>query len=349
MQITSSLNNIFTANTNQVSQYQDNTIPVVEELLDEEGMAFLDNLLSGISEKDQNFSKLFLSFQLSIKSESEINGKLHIERETNKLDSESIENKLDLLIAKSKDRKGEKTELINYVLKELKAFYANKNEVSVNVVKEDSVLDEFIEDLYSKETISSASTLVKEDMRSKVDAYAQTIDKELDETEKSQMLNEYKQELLREYKEILESSTNDKMTLQQQGIMKALLSENTKETSSLEKLLSEKVESTKNTKEIISIDEYQLSTLDEKANTMLNNLLVGKSESEKTNTKMWLDFLLMPENIVNFDDQTSNYTYASGDSMGTKLYDILEKSKNNPNVNQEFLSLITKLEELYNE
>lgn len=97
------------------------------------------------------------------------------------------------------------------------------------------------------------------------------------------------------------------------------------------------------------IDEYQLSTLDKKANKMLNDLLVGKSESEKINTKMWLDFLLTPGNIVNFDDQTSNYNYVSGDSMGTKLYDILEKSKINPDVSQEFLSLITKLEELYNE
>jgi len=345
MQVTSNLNNLFTANTNHAFKYRDNSIPIVEELLDEEGMAFLDSLLSGMSEEDKKISKLFLSLGLSNESEGE---KLYSERETYKLGSKSIEDKLDSIIAKFNEDKGEKTELINNVLKELKAFYANKNQVSVNVIKDDSVLDEFIEDLYSKETIKSASVLVNADIKSKLDEYAQTLDKELDETEKTQMLNEYKQEVLKEYREILESSTNDMMTLQQKGIIKALLDDNSKEASSLEKLISGKVELGKDTKGKISIDEYQLSSLDEKANNMLNDLLVGKSESEKTNTKMWLDFLLMPENIVNFDDHTSNYNYVDGDSTGKKLYVILEKSKIDPYVSQEFLSVITKLEELYN-
>lgn len=56
----------------------------------------------------------------------------------------------------------------------MKAFYANKNEVSVNVLKDDTALDEFLKDLYSKETIKSASILVKADIKSKVDEYAQT-------------------------------------------------------------------------------------------------------------------------------------------------------------------------------
>lgn len=51
------------------------------------------------------------------------------------------------------------------------------------------------------------------------------------------MIDEYKQELLKEYKNILEASSDEKMTLQQQAMIKTLLDENTKEGSLLKSLL----------------------------------------------------------------------------------------------------------------
>ena len=311
MQITSSSNNIYTSNTNNTTntqevdkKYKDNAIPRVEELLDEEGMTFLNNLLSDMSYEDQNFGKLFLSFQLSIKSESVINGKLHIERETATLDSKSIENKLDLLIAKSKDRKGEKTELVNYLLNELKSFYANKNEIN-NITRADSAIDDFLEELYNTNSIESASALVKEDMKSKVDEYAQTLDKELNDTQRSEMINEYKQELLKEYKDVLESSTNDKMTLQQQAIMKALLDENTKEASYLESLLSQKSNFTQSKDSTNNGANYYMESLDANGNEIMNNILSGRSDTEKFAIKGVLDRILSIKVNMNTDGSAS--------------------------------------------
>lgn len=104
-------------------------IPIVEELLDEEGMAYLTKTLDGMPEQDQVMIKLVLSFQLSIKSENVVDGKLHIEWEKGQLDTQDILKKLDLMIAKRKDRMVPNplfTEKLDNVVDDLQAFYADK-------------------------------------------------------------------------------------------------------------------------------------------------------------------------------------------------------------------------------
>jgi hypothetical protein len=222
------------------SKYKDNAIPTVEELLDKEGMAFLNGLIEGMSEKNANAVKLMFSFQLSIKNVTFTNGQLNIERETGRLDSQSILNKLEML-SKNKNRGGYLADVTTKIINELKDFYTDK----------------------------------------------------------------------------VQNNTSNKN--QENHIQN----------------------------NITDIDAYKLPTLDDKANTMLNDLLLGKSDSEKTNAKMWLDFLLLPNNIVNFDENGSNYTYASGDSLGEKLDYIAQEAKRDSYASQEFLSLITKLSENY--
>ena len=106
-------------------EYRNNAIPTIEELLDEEGMAFLNKTLDGIPEKDAIGVKLVLGFQLSIKNVSFINGNLHIERETGKLDTQSIIEKLETL-SKNKSREGHLAETMSKVIEDLKTFYINE-------------------------------------------------------------------------------------------------------------------------------------------------------------------------------------------------------------------------------
>jgi hypothetical protein len=242
MQVTSSTNNIYTSNTNNTTntqdvdkKYKDNAIPRVEELLDEEGMAFLDELVSGMSEKDATAVKLMFSMQLSIRNMVYSDGNVHIERESGKLDAQSIFNKLDEL-SKNRDDRGYLADATTKVINELKSFYSSKIEVN-NITRADSAIDDFLEELYNTNSIKSASELVKGDIKSKVDEYAQALDKELNDTQRNEMIDEYKQKLLKEYKDILEASSDEKMTLQQQVMIKTLLDENTKEGSLLKSLL----------------------------------------------------------------------------------------------------------------
>lgn len=110
-------------------------IPTVEELLDEKGMAHLNKNLYGMPEEDQIMIKLILSFQLSIKSENVVGGKLQIEWETGQLDSEAILKKLDLMIDKRKDRIAVNplfTEKLDYIVDEMKVFYTDKSEANAN-------------------------------------------------------------------------------------------------------------------------------------------------------------------------------------------------------------------------
>ncbi len=124
-------------------------------------------------------------------------------------------------------------------------IYTNSDSTKDVKNQKDSVVDKFLEDLYSKESISSASSITKENIQNKVNEYAQTLMENRGDTpesklETSKMLNDYKKELLNDYKESLDGAKNDKMTLQQEAIVKVLLDENTKQASSLEKLLVNK-------------------------------------------------------------------------------------------------------------
>jgi hypothetical protein len=108
-----------------------------------------------------------------------------------------------------------------------------------------SVVNRFLEDIYSKSSTATASAITKETLQNKVNEYAQALmqargDTLESESDVSKMLNDYKKELLQDYKESLDGATNDNMTLEQQAIIKVLLDENTQEASSLEKLLATK-------------------------------------------------------------------------------------------------------------
>jgi hypothetical protein len=124
--------------TNNVTKEDDgHGIPTVEELLDEEGMTQLNKTLADIPEQDQIMIKLVLSFQLSIKSENVVDGKLQIEWGEGQLDTQDILKKLDLMITKRKDRMVANslfTEKLDYIVDELKTFYTNKNEVNANSI-----------------------------------------------------------------------------------------------------------------------------------------------------------------------------------------------------------------------
>lgn len=225
----------------------------LDELLSKEGNAFFNELVVGMPAEDQIRIKLMLGFQMSIKSENVTNGKLHIERETGKLDTHSILSKLDLLITKGAHRQGELKDAIDSVLNGLKAFYTNTSEANANDKnQENSVVDKFLEDLYSKGSASTASAIIKETIQNKVNEYAQVLmdskgDAPKSESEISKMLIDYKKELLEDYKKSLDAASNDNMTLEQQAIIKLLLEENTQEASSLEKLLATKeVDKTEN-------------------------------------------------------------------------------------------------------
>lgn len=110
---------------------------------------------------------------------------------------------------------------------------------------EESIVDKFLEDVYSKKSITSASAITKDTIQNKVNEYAQVLmesrgDAPKSESDISKMLNDYKKELLTDYKKSLDGATNDNMTLEQQAIIKVLLEENTQEASALEKLLATK-------------------------------------------------------------------------------------------------------------
>lgn len=109
--------------------------------------------------------------------------------------------------------------------------------------KSSSVIKNFLNDLYSNESTSFKSSVVKEEIENKVNKYAQLMMDERgtaseSELETSKLLNEYKKELLQEYKVSIENSTDTVMSAEQEAIIKVLMKENTQETSSLEALLA---------------------------------------------------------------------------------------------------------------
>jgi len=207
----------------------------IKELLGEEGEAVLDKFLSNRTSEERYGIKAILSFQLNIKSINVINGVPYIEHETGKLDTKTMLNKLNSLI-ENRSGGGSMSIMINDAIDALKDYYINKASMNYKD-KEDSVVDDFLEDLYSNNSVDYTSTLLKEDMKNKINKYSETLEVDMDDIGKSQMLNEYKQELLKEYTEILESKDEKTPSLKQQGIMKALLDENPKETNLLESLL----------------------------------------------------------------------------------------------------------------
>ena len=281
--------------------------------LDEAGNAALEKALEGKTdtEKFQIKGILELEFMTSVK----LNAQGGLDRK--KFDSidtskSATEDRFSNYLETYDDLHPLDTLGIKNVVAKFLDIYKNDSTKDVKN-QENSVVDKFLEDLYSKGSTATASAITKESIQNKVNEYAQVLMESRGDTPKSEsdiskMLNDYKKELLSDYKKSLDSATNDTMTLEQQGIIKVLLEENTQEASSLEKLLAttevnktQRVtvtgatlanESTASTE--VDTSEYDfwkdptkgLSFLDDKANTLLNNLLSGKTDEEIFLTKV---------------------------------------------------------------
>ena len=130
--------------------------------------------------------------------------------------------------------------------------------------KNTSVVKNFLNDLYSNESTSFKSSVIKNDIENKVNKYAQLMMDERgtateSELQTSKLLNTYKKELLQEYKTSIENSTDTVMSAEQEAIIKLLMKENTQETNSLETLLAttNKTDATEVTKATGKMAEMQ--------------------------------------------------------------------------------------------
>jgi len=120
---------------------------------------------------------------------------------------------------------------------------------TVDNTKESSVVDDFLIDVYSKESQNFKASVIKDEITDKVNEYASLMlqersDDTMTDQERSKLLNQFKNELLEEYKESVENSSDTTLGTQQQAVIQVLMEENTKEASALESLLATKTGTT---------------------------------------------------------------------------------------------------------
>ncbi|MDO8453469.1 MAG: hypothetical protein Q7S59_02735 [Sulfurimonas sp.] len=126
-------------------------------------------------------------------------------------------------------------------------IYTNNDSTKDVKNQENSVVDKFLEDLYSKESITFQSNMTKENIKNNMDEFHKALvdklgDSDEAKTEISKKMDGYKKELLSQYEESLKSSDTKNLSLEQQAIIKVLSDENFKETSSLKELLANQKE-----------------------------------------------------------------------------------------------------------
>jgi hypothetical protein len=230
-----------TSNTANNTKKKEETLDPNDHMLktlDKEGNELLNQVLEGKTDKEKRIIKMMMDLNLSTEIK---NGRLtHI---TNTDNSKSnVISKLEAYV--TMQRKLGNPDMAGTVAASEKFLEAYKKNDSTKDVKnqENSVVDKFLDDLYSKGSTVTASAIIKETIQNKVNEYAQVLmeskgDAPKSESEISKMLIDYKKELLEDYKKSLDAISNDNMTLEQQAIIKLLLEENTQEASSLEKLL----------------------------------------------------------------------------------------------------------------
>ncbi len=246
MNVTSTSQTAYTTTINKTNNNKEALDPFkgqdyVLNTLDDEGNELLNDILTGKTDEEKWMIKLGLDMKLSTEVK---NGTL-----ANKTTIDnSKENAMDMLDAYIQRRKELFTsDMIGVgatAEKLLEAYKASNSSFNIQN-KEDSVVDNFLDDLYSNsaKTTATASAITKENVQNKVNEYAQTlmetrVDTPESKLEVSILLSDYKKELLQDYKNSLEGSKNDKVTLQQEAIIKVLLDENSKEASSLKELLT---------------------------------------------------------------------------------------------------------------
>ena len=94
-----------------------------------------------------------------------------------------------------------------------------------NQNKSPSVIKDFLNDLFSNESTSFKSSVIKDEIENKVNKYAQLMMDERgtateSKLEMSKLLNQYKKELLQEYKTSIENSTDTVMSAEQKATIK---------------------------------------------------------------------------------------------------------------------------------
>ncbi|MFT5661293.1 MAG: hypothetical protein ACI9TV_001939 [Sulfurimonas sp.] len=211
----------------------------VLKTLDDEGNELLNQILEGKTDQEKWMLKLSLDMGLSTEVK---NGRVE-----NVTDIDNSKNSsFDRLGSFIEERKRLFTQDIlgtDAIAQKLLEAYKSNSTFINSGDREDSVVDKFLEDLYSKESISFSAKQTQENIQNKVNEYAKTLVDEMEDTPESQLdvsilLNDYKKELLEEYKDSLKKSNDGSLTLEQQAIIKVLLDDNSKETSHLEKLLT---------------------------------------------------------------------------------------------------------------
>jgi len=192
---------------------------------------------------------------------------------------------------------------------------------TVDNTKESSVVDDFLIDVYSKESKNFKASVIKDEITDKVNEYASLMlqersDESMSDQERSKLLNQFKSELLEEYKESVENSSDTTLSVQQQAVIQVLMEENTQEANALEKLLSSKgvanTDSTPTTTIAEDIDsvytklftEDELSYYDKYKDTFYPMPSSFSQEIEDLQTKIirerYPDFLPMDEALEKF-------------------------------------------------
>ena len=244
MQVTSATQTQYIPTTSKTNTEQEIHNPFkgqdyVLKTLDDEGNELLNNALVGKTDEEKWMIKLGLDMELSTEvKDGTLENKTTIDNS-----KENAMSMLDAFIQRRKELATPDMIGVGAIAEKLLEAYKASNS-SFNIQNtEDSVVDSFLDDLYSSGSTATASAITKDTIKNKVNEYAQTLMENRDDTsesklEVSKILNDYKKELINEYKESLEGSKNGAITLQQEAIIKVLLDENTQEASSLEKLLS---------------------------------------------------------------------------------------------------------------
>ena len=209
------------------------------DTLDENGNDLLNNVLNGKSDQEKWMTKLSIDLALSteIKNETLVNISDIDNSKSNVIDrlEEFVQTQREL---GNPDMLGT-IEIVERLLGEYQ-----KNETVVDIKdKEDSVVDKFFDDLYSKESINSVVNITQNKIDTQIEEFSKTLNQELNysDEEKIKIIEDYKGQLIEELESKLKDENGGDSSLEKQAIIKVLLENNeTTQESSLELLLTQK-------------------------------------------------------------------------------------------------------------
>jgi len=320
--------------------------------LDEDGNELLNQALTGKTDKEKWMLKLSLDMALSTEVKD---GTVQKIADIDNSRQGTI-NSLESFIKEKNGINAPDMLGTGAIAEKLLETYKN-SETSFNVEnQESSVVDKFYNDLYSKESLSFSSSRIKDDINDKVTEKAMELFSTKADSPESILdinneLHKYKQILLEEYK--LSIKDKDSTNLEKEAVIKVLLDETEKKVSPLEALLTKKVDNNKELTKHINIDEHKLETLDAAGNEALNQLLVGKTDKEKIEIKLVLDFNLMIKevNVVNGELHLTYEKNTDPKVIKEKLDTLIHDMKKSPNSGskgtQDVLRIFEGLRDFY--